>query len=185
MNILSKSSKGKPRQVYLCSTIHTQGNSCALQSHYREIWYKWKGAISSPAWSHSLLLQVYTSMWQERCWVAMPSRYLAGERRTGHPIGWLQTPGTVTGETKVPHNLPAHVFLLTHMTQSDKFCHQIIFRAFFFQVSSRLSVEPMSVVLSRRWLQESLSTRQNESWLQTIVKLCQAYLLRDSKAQHW
>ena len=34
----------------------------------------------------------------------MPSSSLAGERRTGRPIGWLQTPGTLTGETKVRQN---------------------------------------------------------------------------------
>lgn len=56
--------------------------------------------IITSVW-HLILLQVCISMWQGKCWGVTPSRSWAGERRTGHPIGWQQTPGTATGETKV------------------------------------------------------------------------------------
>lgn len=46
-----------------------------------------------------------------------------------------------------------------------------MFYVFLFQVSSRSSVEMMSVELSQRWLQESHSTRCYVLVVKTIIKL--------------
>ena len=57
-----------------------------------------------------LCRQVCTSIWLGTCWEVMPSRSWAGGRRTTLPTGWLPTPGTQTGETKVLNmqSLPYH-----------------------------------------------------------------------------
>lgn len=52
-------------------------------------------------------------MWQGACWAVTPSRSWAGERRMGRPTGWLRTPGTVTGETKV-RQTPGNVTPMSH-----------------------------------------------------------------------
>lgn len=64
-----------------------------------------------------MLLQVFTSMWQGTYSAVTLSRSLGGERRTEHHTGWLQTPGMVTGETKVRQK---QIFLARHICLSPE-----------------------------------------------------------------
>lgn len=90
-----------------------------------------------------------------------PSKSWAGGRRTGRLSGWLQTLGTMTGETKVQQYFRAAVdWCLCHiacLTKQEVY-NKLVFVSF--QVSSRSSVEMMNVVSSRRWLQEFQQTSQ-------------------------
>lgn len=115
--------------------------------------------------SSAMSLQGSTSTWQGKSSEVTPLRSLAGERRTGPPTGWLLTPGTATGETMVRLRSS---FLLTNVWQEHRqICWQVnkmdwnndslFLPICFFQVSSKSSVEAMSVESSLRWLQECLS----------------------------
>lgn len=96
-----------------------------------------------------VLLQVCTSMCPVKSWAAMPSRSWAGERRMGLLTGWLQTPGTMTGEIKVQWHQAGFAVFAYYF--SDAVCakkNNIIcccFCVFSSQVSSRSSVETTSV----------------------------------------
>lgn len=84
---MRKSYKGKPRQVYLYSTIHAQGNSCALQRQTDAIQIKWCNQQFFSPKPCVITINVIAGVYQ----------HVTGEMLGGHAIkilGWGEENGT-------------------------------------------------------------------------------------------